>query len=675
MSWYFVLFVYVVVILAVSGECPNACSGHGKCKAFNVCECDHKFIGNDCSMRQCQFGRAHVDAPKGDLDFSKSISAADTVILKGSQIYPRGTSEVWTDMGQNSDGVHIAETGHGYAECSNAGVCDRERGDCVCFTGYEGSSCQRASCPGGGSCSGHGVCMTISALAKLADGNQYDLWDKDTTQGCHCDYGYTGPDCSEKECKKGVDPMYYTSSEISPRYANWSIVIAHADEAADIVGTFTVTFYDVFGEDYTTSPIDYDASCATMIEAIEALPNHYVRSGTVRCLKFNEFHDDTPDDPWLVGERWGVKYTIVLPTVVGMTKQPHVNVHDQDSGGRETLQSTAGGAGRLGTHVYPNGFHGETKDLVGDLCGDVDVVLQKGKTFDYLDGLTFVEQRLLRRCLGEADWDSTIYSDESTVNNEAFVWDYGDYKNPHLIKLIVAEDEGMSSDICSGNAGRVRGDGRLCKTRRHPGFYAIMYYNQGDGLFHIYTRAAADYSNTTQFNILTTRGTMDLVSEFTATETDQHENAYPREVIMSPSVYLEGYTGAIDCESNAALVGGMRRCVERGERLFIFSPDETEEGHASNPRYPNMYTVERLYLKQGNTTHRARMVLDYSLQSSWAVSRGTYGRAYTFTPYGDEHTYVGGCSMRGECSDGDCLCHSGFHGQDCSIRDVLESVM
>jgi len=44
------------------------------------------------------------------------------------------------------------------AECSDAGLCNRETGACECFDGYEGSACQRTSCPN--DCSGHGQCRS-----------------------------------------------------------------------------------------------------------------------------------------------------------------------------------------------------------------------------------------------------------------------------------------------------------------------------------------------------------------------------------------------------------------------------------------------------------------------------------------------------------------------------------
>ena len=69
------------------------------------------------------------------------------------------------------------ETAHYYMECSNKGLCDRTTATCACFIGYEGHSCQRASCPN--ACSGHGVCKTNRELAAGDHGNIYELWDAD----------------------------------------------------------------------------------------------------------------------------------------------------------------------------------------------------------------------------------------------------------------------------------------------------------------------------------------------------------------------------------------------------------------------------------------------------------------------------------------------------------------
>ena len=175
----------------------------------------------------CPFGRAHVDTPKGDLDSSLILGSSNDVVLSGSTgVYPYGTTEGFPLMADTAGNVY-SDTAHEYMECSNKGLCDRDRGLCECLPGYDGAACQRASCPSNvqsltpgsslsdrsnlafkifngksafsgrvtqgaqeGQCSGHGTCMTQAQLSSLDNNNIYDLWDKDSTMGCKCDPGY-----------------------------------------------------------------------------------------------------------------------------------------------------------------------------------------------------------------------------------------------------------------------------------------------------------------------------------------------------------------------------------------------------------------------------------------------------------------------------------------------------
>ena len=68
-------------------------------------------------------------------------------------------------------------------------------------------------CPGSGNCNGHGKCMNLREVAAYKDdytypyANTYTKWDADMMVGCVCDHGYTGYDCSERECNRGQDPV------------------------------------------------------------------------------------------------------------------------------------------------------------------------------------------------------------------------------------------------------------------------------------------------------------------------------------------------------------------------------------------------------------------------------------------------------------------------------------
>jgi len=291
----------VAVISSVSAECANGCNGHGKCTSYDMCICNRNWQASDCSERVCQFGLAHVDTPKGDLDMSGDISDADTPVVENSFNYPYGTTEMFPAMQDTDLGIQ-SQSAHYYMECSNKGTCDRGTGECNCFDGFDGASCQRASCPN--SCSGHGVCKTIESLARSDGDNIYKLWDRQSTMGCDCDAGYFGADCSQRQCKHGIDPLYFDDSS-TVKYSIYNFVVAATDhragdstansEALETVfhdgtlphttntGEWAIRFYDAHGEDWLTQPIKAGASCATVVAALEALPNDVIPKDHTLC--------------------------------------------------------------------------------------------------------------------------------------------------------------------------------------------------------------------------------------------------------------------------------------------------------------------------------------------------------------------------------------------------------
>merc|ERR1719453_1970653 len=151
------------------GLCENACSGNGKCVMNVNCDCnvgidgEKEWTGADCSLRTCPKDYAWV----GD-------------VVKANDL-------------------------HGWKECSNKGVCNRQTGECACFTGYEGAACQRTSCAN--NCNDRGVCWPERHLANKAGRTYSSPWDSLKEVGCLCDVGFRGPDCSLQECPTGADPL------------------------------------------------------------------------------------------------------------------------------------------------------------------------------------------------------------------------------------------------------------------------------------------------------------------------------------------------------------------------------------------------------------------------------------------------------------------------------------
>lgn len=267
------IFAALATVTSVVAECPDGCNGRGTCEQHDQCKCFRNYQGNDCSERTCPFGYAHVDSPKGDLDMSGgALSGPSVTIISGSDVYPLGTTEQYPDA--------QTDEGHFYMECSNRGLCNRKTGQCDCFDGYDGNSCQRASCPGGvaGSseqCSGAGKCETLSAIA-AASGTTYDLWDAEISRACVCDPGFTGADCSLRVCPSGVDPLY-TGFMV---YDAPTIRLA-CDDDSNVGGSFAITFYDKLGMGYQTTSLPVGAAATDIVAALEGLPNGVIEDGSV----------------------------------------------------------------------------------------------------------------------------------------------------------------------------------------------------------------------------------------------------------------------------------------------------------------------------------------------------------------------------------------------------------
>ena len=216
----------------VSATCGDQCSGHGSCGKKDKCVCQNGYMGINCAGKVCLFGYA------------------------------------WS-------GVPISNDLRAYAECSNAGICDRKTGLCDCNPGFTGGACRRLACPN--QCSGHGTCKKIGDLARdvspLVNGRldrKYDLFDKNMAQSCKCDPGYVGPDCSQRTCARGDDPL--TNHTDFLVHNNGLVAVqVQSDETQklmisgvhDLSGYFTLQYTDQFNMEWTTRPIRVENNVGT----------------------------------------------------------------------------------------------------------------------------------------------------------------------------------------------------------------------------------------------------------------------------------------------------------------------------------------------------------------------------------------------------------------------------
>jgi len=351
-------------------------------------------------------------------------------------MYPKGTYEQYPNV-VNTRNEIISDSAHDYMECSNKGLCDRSSGVCNCFDGYDGSACQRASCPSSsaGFCSGHGMCYTAKEIARKDYNNSYNLWDEYSSMGCICDPGYSGSDCSEQMCKFGADPLYY-DDERNVRYSNFTFAlytIDKTDTTKDATtlsttgslrsdsweGNFSIVFYDIYGKPWWSPPIDVLGNCDDITNSLEALPNNVIPKGSVRCsmdfaTEGGYVHESlrssgssavagkpvvgvadgypinldaaygTAPAPDASGyfPFTGVKFTLAFPANPGKLRQPYIDLNLD--GTRPTVfakyvkDASAADANVIRQWVYPNGYSGENFDFVPDLCQGVKLTLKSG---------------------------------------------------------------------------------------------------------------------------------------------------------------------------------------------------------------------------------------------------------------------------------------------------------
>eukprot|EP01038_Epipyxis_sp_PR26KG_P010435 gene10435-14018_t len=279
--------------------CPGeiACSGHGNCLQNPTyrCECSSGWTGSDCSDRLC---------PK-DL--------------------------AWFALPESDHTAHLST----YAECSNAGLCERSSGTCICNEGFTGAACSRLTCPGASSdtdgCSGHGQCLDMNSLAALATvngvlggftygdtPNKPSTWDATRVFGCYCDSGYAGYDCSLYICPYGDDPD--TRNQLDEKQI---ISCTDSDGSGNIVLKF---------REQSTASISPTATTAEVKSAIESL-------STIGEVAVEVYEDDDSDQ---LCTSSGVINQFVITFLTDHSDLPLIQITSQDVDSIDIKQYVAG---------------------------------------------------------------------------------------------------------------------------------------------------------------------------------------------------------------------------------------------------------------------------------------------------------------------------------------------
>jgi len=249
----------------------------------------------------CPFGNAFVDVPQGDLDHdnqlhsggpSSTAAVFPAGVTAGTSLNPQVRPEGWWERnpaqlyGAPSDSTAFAlreNEAHFQSECSSVGLCDRQTGTCDCFAGYEGSACQRTTCPN--ECSGHGVCRSQAEYLEISESDfTYGLWDAEKYQRCICDPAYDGVDCSQRLCPLGDDPLTTTGTQIGfndglEETGEVQYLDIRCPYNGDMVDPSVAIVYTdaATGAEYMTSYFDptitTTANAAVVLQALKDLPN------------------------------------------------------------------------------------------------------------------------------------------------------------------------------------------------------------------------------------------------------------------------------------------------------------------------------------------------------------------------------------------------------------------
>merc|ERR1711871_1489150 len=359
------------------------------------------------------------------------------------------------------------------------------------------------------------------------------------------------------------DPLFY-DNENTLRYSNFTFVIfSDTGSAETFEGTYSLKFYDVFGEDWETDPIDISTHstdtelqvCDRIRKAMENIPNDVIPGGTMKChtLKDTAFKNEYVNNgnggaanyPLPTNFKTYISYTLAFPNNAGVLKQPEFNFYLD--GSRPSAHTQGGNANKLKSWIYANGYQGEEVDIAPDYCENAIVAIQKTSNLWHLSTKENAMVPLLKQCLGEAD------ANPATTAVDIYDWDYGTPRNPHLIKLVDRSYKqngywtpatalcNTTTETLSGNTIYSSFGAGSCLNSNPPGFYVVTFFavdtSPNDiatwntktptelstitGKFVLFQQVGLDYADrgTTNggkvfFDIFTSKGTMQSVSSY-----------------------------------------------------------------------------------------------------------------------------------------------------------------
>lgn len=208
------------------------CGGKGyKNSTTGECLCVNGYHGYDCQFKYCPFGASWHSEPQ-----TSHVRNLENVACSNMGECDRSTgkcvcrpgfegracerlacpSRPFRSIPDNTisippqDEVVTGANGEFYFEFGSGSSLDLPPFE----DGTSGKILRRAAVGVTAPCSGHGICRTMREAGMNHNGVSlvkpwvyYDEWDADKVQGCLCDAGWEGYDCSFRSCPKGRDPF------------------------------------------------------------------------------------------------------------------------------------------------------------------------------------------------------------------------------------------------------------------------------------------------------------------------------------------------------------------------------------------------------------------------------------------------------------------------------------
>lgn len=367
----------------------------------------------------------------------------------------------------------------------------------------------------------------------------------------------------------GVDPLY--TDDTTARVTHTTVRFESSDASA-LSGQYAIKFYDSTGEDWLTKPIsisgtgviDTKTQCESVTEALLQLPNGVVPS--IECSQS------------VISTNKGVEYTLTFTGNPGPLRE--LELDQYLDGSRATVEVSSG---TLTTGVHTKVL-GESIDYFAQRCEGLTVkVLADSADGDdswtaanvrpgslgYLSGpsgaFSAAEMKMLKKCLGDSDWDH-----ENNV--EVADWDHG----------VVVENDGVNSHNMIGafpHAIKVVPVESSPGYNTHmPGSYHLVWFDASatGKEFRVtnLSSAANVVGEATEMYVYTTKGTVQQMGWGTETEIADNSGGGGSSTRIvgyfdkdSNRIYTNYDTSCTNDPSSPNPRNHV--CIDKGDKLFV----------------------------------------------------------------------------------------------------------